>query len=108
MAEHLNTETFADFIAGTSLPVLVDFYKDGCIPCRRVAPLLSRAEATYAGKIRIAKVNLAQNEALAQRYQIEAAPTLVLLKDGVEVDCHRGAITRDELRMLIERHLERT
>lgn len=108
MAEHLNAETFADFIAGTSLPVLVDFYKDGCIPCRRVAPLLSKAEAAYAGKLRIVKVNLTQNEALAEQYQIEAAPTLVVLKNGAKMDSHRGVITRDELRALIERNLERT
>lgn len=105
MAEHLNGENFSGFVTNADLPVLVDFYRDGCIPCRRVAPLLSRAEAAYAGKILMAKVNITQNEALAEQYKIEAAPTLVLLKNGVEIDVHRGVITRDALNTLIERNL---
>lgn len=102
MAEHLNSETFASFIENSSLPVLADFYRDGCVPCRRVAPLLSKAGAEYAEKLVVARVNTTQNAALADQYQIEAAPTLILFKDGQEIGRHRGVITRDELKNLIE------
>lgn len=105
MAEHLNSESFAGFVSSAPLPVLVDFYKDGCIPCRRVAPLLSKAEAAYAGRLSIARVNLTQNAPLAEQYQIEAAPTLLVFRGGEEIARHRGVISRDELNNLIESNL---
>ena len=102
MAEHLNTETFDAFVAASELPVLADFYRDGCVPCRRVAPLLSKAEAEYAGKLTVARVNTAQNAELAERYEIAAAPTLILFQDGRETARHRGVIDKDGLKALIE------
>ena len=102
MAERLNQETFTPFVVGSTLPVLADFYQDGCIPCRRIAPLLSKAEAEYAGKVTVARVNLTQNAELAEQYQIAAAPTLILFRAGEEVARHRGIIDHDELKKLIE------
>lgn len=102
MAERLNEEIFDGFIAGSTLPVLVDFYRDGCVPCRRVAPLLSKAETEYDGKLAIARVNLVQNTALAEQYEVTAAPTLVLFREGKETARHRGVIDRDGLKAFIE------
>lgn len=102
MAEHLNEETFDAFVAQSASPVLVDFYRDGCVPCRRVAPLLSKAGAEYEGRLEIARVNVDQNPALAEKHQIEAAPTLLLLRGGNEVGRHRGAIDKDTLKAFIE------
>lgn len=102
MAEHLNEETFDAFIAQSASPVLVDFYRDGCVPCRRVAPLLSKAGTEYAGRLEIARVDVARSPALAERHQIEAAPTLLLLRGGEEVGRHRGAIDKDALKAFIE------
>ncbi len=102
MAEHLNSETFAGYIEASALPVLVDFYRDGCVPCRRVAPLLSKAETAYAGKLAVARVNSVQNSDLAAQYDIQAAPTLVLFENGKEVVRHRGVIDRDGLEALIQ------
>ena len=98
VAEKLTEEFFGGFIAGSSLPVLVDFYQDGCVPCRRVAPLLSKAEAEYDGQIIVARVNLAQASELAEQYDIAAAPTLLLFEEGKEVARHRGVIDRDGLK----------
>lgn len=102
VAEKLNEEIFAGFIAGSTLPVLVDFYQDGCVPCRRVAPLLSKAETEYDGKITVARVNLAQNLELAEQYGIAAAPTLLLFRDGKEIARHRGVIDREGLKAFVE------
>ncbi len=108
MAEFLNQENFQPFIEASTLPVLVDFYKDGCIPCRRVAPLLSKAGEAYAGRLIVARVNLSQNPGLAAQYRIEAAPTLLLLKSGKEAARHRGIIDRAGLAALIEENLGNT
>lgn len=102
MAERLDRETFGAFVADSALPVLVDFYRDGCIPCRRTAPLLSKAEAEYAGKIAVARVNLEQDADLARQYEIAAAPTLLFFQKGKEIARHRGVIDRDGLTKLIE------
>lgn len=102
MAEHLNEETFDAFVAQSASPVLVDFYRDGCVPCRRVAPLLSKAGAEYEGRLEIARVNVDQNPALSERHRIEAAPTLLLLHGGQEIGRHRGAIDKDTLKAFIE------
>ena len=102
VAEHLNGDTFAGYIQDSALPVLVDFYRDGCVPCRRVAPLLSKAEAAYEGKLAVVRVNSVQNVDLAAQYDIQAAPTLVLFDKGVEIARHRGVIDRDGLEALIQ------
>jgi thioredoxin 1 len=94
VAEVLNDETFAAAVKESPLPVLVDFFKDGCTPCRRVAPLLSQAEQRYGDKLRFVRVNLAHSPKLVAQYDIQAAPTLVLLKDGQELARHRGVIDR--------------
>lgn len=105
MAERLNQETFDAFLQGREDPVLVDFYRDGCIPCRRVSPLVSRAEETYAGRLEVARVNIDQNPALVARYQIEAAPTLLLFQGEEETGRCRGVINQEELTALIQEAL---
>ncbi len=107
MAEHLNSDSFLSFLEASPVPVLVDFYRDGCVPCRRVAPLLSKAETAWAGKLAVARVNTAQNEALAGQYDIQAAPTLVLFDRGRELIRHRGVIDRDGLDALLSAALNK-
>lgn len=102
MARRLDGESFAPFIRESTLPVLADFYQDGCVPCRRISPLISKAESEYEGRIAFARVNLAQNAGLAGELDIAAAPTIVLFKDGQETARHRGVIDRSGLKTLIE------
>jgi thioredoxin 1 len=94
VSEVLSDETFSSVVEGSPLPVLVDFFKDGCTPCRRVAPLLSQAEQRYGERLRFTRVSLAHSPKLVARYNIQAAPTLVLLKNGQELARHRGVIDR--------------
>lgn len=98
MASQLNGETFAPFLAASKLPVLVDFYQDSCVPCRRVAPLIAKAEGEYDGKLAVARVNLTQNCALAQSQEVAAAPTLILYRNGQEIARHRGVIDKNGLK----------
>ncbi len=102
MAQFLTDSTFADFVGSSAVPVLVDIYRDGCLPCRRVAPLLSKAGETYEGQLAIARINLDQNPGLTAQLAIEAAPTLVAFRNGVEIARHRGVIDRVGLEALIQ------
>ena len=101
MAVRLTEEEFAAFLQKQEKQVLVDFYKDGCVPCRRVAPLLSRAEEAHGEDTVFARVNLGQSTGLVKKYGIQAAPTLILFSEGEEKGRHRGVITEEELEQLL-------
>ncbi|MBR6101468.1 MAG: thioredoxin fold domain-containing protein [Ruminococcus sp.] len=101
MAERVSAEDFESKVLGAELPVLADFYSDSCIPCKMLSPLLSQLESEYAGKINIVKINVNFDAELAERYEVLAAPTLVLFKDGSEVTRHRGTASKDQLNELI-------
>lgn len=106
MAQVLNDETFSAFVSASTVPVLVDFYRDGCVPCRRVAPLLSRAGEKYADRLAVVRVNIALSPGLVQQYAIEAAPTLAVFQNGEEVARHRGVIDAAGLETLIRSAIE--
>lgn len=102
MSEKLSSETFDNFVNRNPLPVLVDFYRDGCLPCRRIAPLLSRSEEEYKELVSFAKANLDTSDDLAQRFAVTAAPTLILFRNGKEIERRSGAVSFDELKQFIE------
>lgn len=105
MAEKLDGATFESYIRESTLPVLVDFYNDGCIPCRRIAPLISKAETEYEGRLSFARVHIAMNPELTEQYAVAAAPTLILFQNGEEIDRHRGAADAETLKQFIESNL---
>lgn len=102
MTEKLDVENFDSFIENSDVPVFVDFYNDSCIPCKRIAPLISKAESEYEGKMKFAKVNIVMNLDLAIKLSVEAAPTLIIFNGGKEVSRHRGAANAEEFKNFIE------
>jgi thioredoxin 1 len=85
MGEHttqLTDATFDETIGGSSEPVLVDFWAEWCGPCKMIAPILDEIAGEQAGKLTIAKLNIDDNPAAAQRFGVMSIPTLILFKDG--------------------------
>lgn len=80
-----------------SVPVLVDFWAPWCGPCRMVSPVLERLASRYAGRIKLVKVNIDENSALATRYGAMSIPLLVLIEHGHEVARQVGAAPEAEL-----------
>jgi thioredoxin 2 len=95
--------TFAEEVERSPVPVLLDLWAPWCGPCRMIAPLLESLASEWAGRVRIAKLNVDENPATASRFNARSIPLLVVIKDGREVDRIIGVQPREE----IERRLQR-
>ncbi|HEX2119301.1 MAG TPA: thioredoxin [Acidimicrobiales bacterium] len=79
----LTNETFDEEVGSSELPLIVDFWAEWCGPCRMVAPVLEQIANENSGKIRLAKLNVDDAPAVAQRFGIMSIPTLMVFQDGV-------------------------
>src|SRR5438067_2271901 len=89
--------TFQAEVERSTLPVLLDMWAPWCGPCRMVAPVLEELASELAGRVRIAKLNVDENPATASRFEARSIPTLLLLKDGREIDRIVGAQPKAEI-----------
>lgn len=108
MSKHVVEFTDGNFASevenGTGLTV-VDFWAPWCGPCRFVAPVIDALAEEYQGQARIGKLNVDDNPATASSYGIRSIPTIGLFKDGEPVDGVVGAVSKEVLKSLIEKHL---
>ncbi len=82
---NLTEATFDEVVAGSSEPVVVDFWAEWCGPCKMIAPILDEIAVEKAGDAVIAKLNVDENPSIAQRYGVMSIPTMLVFRDG-EVD----------------------
>ena len=100
-----NVDNFTDEVLGSDQPVLVDFWAAWCGPCRMVAPTLDAIADEMDGKVRIAKVNVDENQELAVQYGVQGIPAFAMFKDGEVVDRMVGAVPKAAFENFIEKNL---
>ncbi len=102
---HVTDDNFESEVLKSELPVLVDYWAEWCGPCKMIAPVLDEISGEYAGKIKVAKLNIDDNPNTPPRYGIRGIPTLMLFKDG-EVEATKvGAVSKSQLIAFIDSNL---
>ncbi len=89
----------------SDIPVLVDFWATWCAPCKAIAPLIDAVADEYAGKVKVGKVNVDENQATPGKYGVRGIPTIILFKGGAVVDQIVGAVPKSQLDALIAKAL---
>ncbi len=98
----LTDTEFKTFIAGSLLPVMVDFYSPTCGPCKAIAPLISKLTKEYLGKVIIAKLDTSTNPGTAMHYKIRGVPSLLFFQNGQVADQIVGAPPETQLRQKLD------
>jgi len=101
----VNDASFDQEVLKSKQPVLVDFWAVWCGPCKAIAPIVDSVAATFAGKLKVAKVNVDENGATPSRYGIRGIPALLFFKDGQVVDQVVGYQPQDQIEEKIKRLL---
>ena len=99
---HVTDESFDSDVLQSETPVLVDYWAEWCGPCKTIAPMLDEVSSEYIDKLRIAKLDVDQNQATSMKYGIRGVPTLMLFKEGNIVATHVGALTKSQLTAFID------
>ena len=105
MIRNVNDAEFEVEVLNSSEPVLVDFWAEWCGPCKMISPIVDEIAQAYAGKLKVAKVNIDHNQQTPRSYAVRGIPTLMLFKDGKVHATQVGAVSKSQLTQLIDKAL---
>src|ERR1700729_1216506 len=110
MADNVGSVTDSNFQAevidaSNTQPVMVDFWADWCRPCHMLSPTVSEIATDYAGKLKVVKLNVDENVNSAGRFNIRGIPTLLIFKGGQVADQLVGAVPKDQIVKVLQRHI---
>ena len=101
----LNETNFNQVISETTIPILVDFWAEWCGPCKMIGPVVEEIASEFEGKVQVAKLDVDENQNTASNYKVVSIPTLILFKEGKEMERSIGYKNKDELRRLLNKYL---
>ncbi len=98
-------DSFESEVLKSEIPVLVDYWAEWCGPCKAIAPLLDEVAKEYGGKIKVAKVNVDENQQTPQKYGVRGIPTLMLFKGGNIEATKVGALSKSQLSAFLDSNI---
>ena len=94
---HINDADFESVVVNSDIPVLLDFWAPWCGPCKMIAPVLDELAPEFAGKVKIVKMNVDDNQATPAQFGVRSIPTLLLIKNGQVVATQVGALAKNSI-----------
>jgi thioredoxin 1 len=103
--KQVSDASFDQDVLNSDTPVLVDYWAEWCGPCRMIAPVLEEVSRDYAGRVQVAKLNVDDNQSIAQRFGVRGIPTLMLFRNGAVIGTSVGALSKSQLTLFLDSHL---
>ena len=103
--KEVSDSSFEKDVLGSSKPVLVDFWAQWCTPCRMLAPTVEAVAQQFSETANVVKLNVDDNPSTAQRYGIKGIPTLILFREGKEVERVVGATSKESITRMIDKYV---
>ena len=102
---HVTDDTFEQEVLQSQTPVLVDYWAEWCGPCKMIAPVLDQIASDYAGRLKVAKINIDENQVTPPKYNVRGIPTLMLFKNGTLEAQKVGALSKTQLAAFIDSNI---
>ena len=103
--QHVTDDTFEPEVLQSETPVLVDYWAEWCGPCKSIAPILDEVAKEYEGRLKVAKINVDENQGTPAKFGIRGIPTLMLFKNGNVEATRVGALSKSQLTAFLDSNI---
>ena len=108
MSEHIHyvtDDSFEQEVLQSTMPVLVDYWAEWCGPCKMISPILDEVAKEYAGRVKVCKLNIDENQQVPPKYGIRGIPTLMVFKNGSVEATKVGALSKSQLTAFVDSNI---